>query len=66
VKVDLGEGIIEMDESLLDGPYLSTVDNEHEHTSITEYRLKGQVVHRSVHVRLKQGVGIEGIPGLFG
>jgi hypothetical protein len=65
IKVDRGNGIEEMEESLLDGPHLTYTDNEREYTEVVEYRLNGQVVHRSVHVKLKQGVGIEGIPGLF-
>jgi hypothetical protein len=52
-----------MDEKLLDGPHLSVVDNEHEHTEAIEYLLDGKIVHRSVHVHLKEGIGIEGILG---
>jgi hypothetical protein len=67
MKVDLGDGIFrEMDENLLEGPFFSVLDNDHEHTEAIEYRLNGKVVHRSVHVRLKEGIGIEGLPGLFG
>ena len=66
ITVDLGDGIIqEMDEALLT-PNHSVVDNEHEHTRITEFKLDGKVVHRSVHVTLKEGIGIEGIMGRLG
>lgn len=65
ITVDKGFGIIElMDESLLT-PNHSLVDNEWERTKVTEYLLDGKVVHRSVHVTLKQGIGIEGVLGRF-
>jgi hypothetical protein len=44
-----------MDDALLekrDG----VVDNDHEHTTWVEYWLNGELVHRSVHVTLKEGV----------
>jgi hypothetical protein len=67
ITVDLGDGVIrEKDDSELDGPFYNVVDNDHEHTVATEYRLEGRVVHRSVHVHLKQGLGIEAILGSFG
>lgn len=67
INVDLGDGRIQqMDEALLDGPHFSVIDNDHEHTEAVEYRLDGKVVHRSVHVHLKQGLGIEGLMGKFG
>ena len=54
IPVDLGDGVIqEMDEALLT-PNHSVIDNEKEHTEVTEYLLDGKVVHRSVHVRLKK------------
>lgn len=66
VEVDLGRGIIElMDKSKL-VQNNSVVDNDHEHTEVTEYLLNGKVVHRSVHVTLKKGIGIEGIFGKIG
>lgn len=66
ISVDLGDGRIrEMDEALLT-PNHSLVDNDHEHTKVTEYQLNGQVVHRSVHVHLKQGIGIECLMGKIG
>jgi hypothetical protein len=64
INVDLGDGkIIQMDEAELDGPHLAVFDNEHEHTEAIEYRLNDRIVHRSVHVHLKEGIGIEGILG---
>jgi hypothetical protein len=48
-----------MDEALLvrtDG----VVDNEDEHTTWVEYRLGGEIVHRSAHVTLKK------LPAMFG
>lgn len=67
INVDLGDGrIFPMEEHLLEGPYHSVMENEHEKTTATEYRLKGQVVHRSVHVHLKHGLGIEGAVGRMG
>jgi hypothetical protein len=47
----------EMDESLLEKKE-GFVDNENEHTDWVEYRKPGndEIVHRSVHVRLKTNV----------
>lgn len=42
----------EMDDSLLELKQ-GSVDNEIEYTEWTEYWLDGELVHRSVHVRLK-------------
>ena len=53
-----------MDEQVLT-PNHSVIDNENEHTEVTEYLLNGEVVHRSVHVTLKQGIGVESIIGSF-
>jgi hypothetical protein len=67
INVDLGDGVItQMEEADLEGPLLSTFENDHERTVATEYRLNGRVVHRSVHVHLKQGLGIEAAMGAFG
>jgi hypothetical protein len=78
INVQLEEGgpITQMDEAFL---YRRTVtlDDDHEHTVATEYfhlhdkplLNAGQFVraiHRSVHVHLKQGVGIEGVLGKVG
>ena len=43
----------EMDDSLLEYR-TGTVDNDNEATTWTEYRLDGELVHRSVHVTLKK------------
>jgi hypothetical protein len=43
----------QMDDSLL-AKHEEIVDNENEHTVATEYRLEGELVHRSVHVTLKK------------
>jgi hypothetical protein len=67
INVDLGDGVIrQMDAAELDGPTQSIFENEHERTVATEYRLHGKIVHRSVHVTLKEGIGIEGILGSIG
>lgn len=42
----------EMDESLLEKQE-GSLDNENETTSWVEYRLNGELVHRSVHTVLK-------------
>jgi len=54
-----------MDEALLrrvDGE----IDNENEHTTWVEYWDGEELVHRSVHVRLKKNVSAEAIGGSFG
>jgi hypothetical protein len=67
IPVDLGDGVIrELEDTELDGPHHSVVDNENEYTTAVEYRLNGKVVHRSAHVRLKKGIGIEAVLGNFG
>jgi hypothetical protein len=55
-----------MDEALLDKRE-GVVDNDNEATSWVEYRLPGQdeVIHRSVHVRIKRGLTMESILGGF-
>lgn len=47
-----------MDEALLDKRE-GEVNNDHEHTRWVEYWLEGELVHRSVHVHLKE------FPALF-
>ena len=42
-----------MDESLLEKK-TGVVDNENEYTTWVDYWLDGELVHRSVHVQLKQ------------
>ncbi len=67
IDVDLGDGKIrQMEENRLLGPIVSVLDNDHEHTEITEYFLEGKIVHRSVHVHLKEGIGIEAVLGRLG
>jgi hypothetical protein len=45
----------EMDDSLLEKKE-GFVDNDNEYTTWVEYWLDGELVHRSVHVTLKQAV----------
>jgi hypothetical protein len=47
----------DMDEKTLE-PRWGVLDNDHEHTTWIEYYLRGELVHRSVHVTLKQGVAV--------
>ena len=47
-----------MDEALLDKREVE-VNNDHEHTRWVEYWHEGELVHRSVHVHLKEA------PALF-
>lgn len=45
------------------------IDNAHEHTTFVEYRFPGSdvIVHRSVHVTLKEWPeGLSGLAGKFG
>jgi len=64
INVDLGDGrIFPMEEHLLDGPYRQVTENDHEKTVVTIYKYRGKVVHRTPHVMLKQGLGIEGFLG---
>lgn len=66
IDVDLGLGYpCQLEESQLQRRN-STVDNGRERTQVTEYLFNEKVVHRSVHVQLKQGIGIEGIFGSIG
>lgn len=62
ITIDRGNGIEMMDTSLLEDTS-SVVDNDNELTKITEYRLDGKIVHRSVHVHLKQGLSSAGTAG---
>lgn len=67
INVDLGDGrIFPMPRHQLEGPFYSYVDNDHEKTTVTMYKLQGKVVHRSVHVHLKQGIGVEFALGRMG
>lgn len=62
VQLEPDGPISEMDEALLT-PNHSVIDDDREYTRVTEYQLNGRVVHRSVHVTLKVGVGVEGVLG---
>lgn len=53
-----------MDTSLLEEKK-GTIDNENELTKWIEYWLDGELVHRSVHVHLKQSVVAESIAASF-
>ena len=55
----------EMDESMLLCKK-GTFENDHECTNWIEYYDGYELVHRSVHVHLKQGIGIEGVLGKIG
>jgi len=54
----------EMDESLLDKRE-GSIDNDNELTRWVEYWLDGELVHRSVHVHLKQNVFSDGIAAML-
>lgn len=54
----------EMDESLLEKK-TGAVENDSEHTTYVEYYLDGELVHRSVHVRLKEGAMSQSVSGMF-
>jgi hypothetical protein len=54
-----------MDESLLEKRE-GVVDNENEYTTWVEYWYEGELVHRSVHVHLKQNVLTEGVAAMIG
>lgn len=67
INIDLGDGrIFPMPRDHLDGPFYSQMENSHERTMVTEYKLRGKVVHRSVHVTLKKGIGVEFALGALG
>lgn len=67
INVDLGDGrIFPMEAHLLDGPHFQWVDNDRERTRITVYKYRGKIVHRSVDVQLKQGIGVEAVLGRIG
>lgn len=54
-RIDGVDGCL-VDESLLERKDINT-ENENEIVEAVEYRLNGELVHRSVHVHLKQGIG---------
>lgn len=64
INIDRGHGIEQMDTDLLEDTS-HVIDNDHEHTKVTEYRLDGQIVHRSVHVHLKHGLDAQPVAGAF-
>jgi hypothetical protein len=66
ISIDRGNGLEYVDQDILDGPHLTLIDNDNENTTVTEYKLDGKIVHRSVHVRLKKGLGIEAALGQLG
>lgn len=67
INVDLGDGrIFPMPRHKLDGPFYSFFEDDREKTTVTTYKYQGKVVHRSPHVTLKKGLGIEALIGKFG
>jgi hypothetical protein len=67
IPVDFGDGqIVHMPQDKLDGPYNKVTDDSHQTTYITEYKFMGRIVHKSVHVQLKHGIGVEGVLGRVG
>lgn len=65
IQIDRGNGIEEMDESLLVKKEGDT-DCETDTTHFIEYYLDGKLVHRSVHVQLKKGAISQSLSGVFG
>lgn len=57
--------IKEVDEATLT-PNHHVIDNENERTEVTEWRLNDVIVHRSVNMTLKKGIGIEAVLGRLG
>ena len=55
----------DMDESLLEKKE-GFVDNENEYTTWVEYWHEGELVHRSVHVTLKQALSLAAETELLG
>lgn len=53
-----------MDEALLERRN-GELDNDNEHTTWVEYWHGGELVHRSVHVHLKQNLFTEALGGSF-
>ena len=65
VNIDRGNGIEQMDDSLLEKK-TGAVENENETTHFVEYWLGDKLVHRSVHVTLKEGAVSQSLVGVFG
>jgi hypothetical protein len=57
-KGDMDEALLEKSEGVL--------DNDNEYTTWVEYRLDGELIHRSVHVTLKTSPTITGELGVIG
>lgn len=52
----------DMDDSMLEKTEGVSLDNEDEMSTFVEYRLNGELVHRSAHVTLKRiPFGMEGV-----
>lgn len=66
ISIDRGDGLEYVDEMDLEGPFYLEFENDNEKTKVTEYRLDGKVVHRSVAIHLKRALGIEGQMGRIG
>lgn len=55
----------DMDESRLEKRVPEPVETDTETTSVVEYWLRGELVHRSVHIAFKQGLeGLSVTPSL--
>jgi len=54
-----------MDDSLL-VKKTGGIDNDNEHTTWVEYRLDGELVHRSAHVTLKKSPAMFGVAAKIG
>jgi hypothetical protein len=55
----------EIDDSLLEKK-TGVIDNENETTSWVEYWLDGELIHRSVDIKLKEGAISATVAGVFG
>lgn len=65
IKALINGEIVDIDESTLT-PNHHVEENDNERAEVTEWLLDGVSVHRSVHLHLKKGLGIEGVLGSFG
>ena len=60
------KGLLAVDTPGLAKKEYVAVDNDDEHTVATEYWLHGEMVHRSVHMKLKKWPkGMEGFAAVF-
>lgn len=55
----------DMDEALLEKKE-GSIDNDNEFTTWVEYWHEGELVHRSVHIQLKQNVLADGVAAMLG